>query len=97
MKNLITSVSANFVSLQRPAGDAEELAAVLPSGALYDYVPLRRNFADTAGLVSALDGILTIDTSIAHLAGAMGKPCAVVNPFDPDWCWSKLGPAWYCD
>ena len=51
----------------------------------------------TLGLVAALDGIMIIDISIAHLAGAMGKLCAVVNPFDPDWRWSKLGPVWYGD
>ena len=94
---LITAAEANFVSLQWPEGDAEELSAYLSPDRLFDYVPLRKSFADTAGLVSALDGILTVDTSIAHLTGAMGKSCAVVQPFDPDWRWSTLGPAWYGD
>ena len=97
LKNLITAAPATFVSLQWPAEDVEELAPFLQSGRMLDYVHLRSNFADTAALVSALDGVLTVDTSIAHLAGALGKACAVGNPFDADWRWSKLGPAWYGD
>jgi len=54
-----------------------------------DVVPLAADsdFARTAALVDALDAIVTVDTSIAHLAGALGKPVFVLLPFAPDWRW----------
>ncbi|MGI8895885.1 MAG: DUF5672 family protein [Casimicrobiaceae bacterium] len=57
----------------------------------------RRDFDGTAALVSHLDLVLSIDTSIAHLAGALGKPVWVMLRFAPDWRW-MLAPSsspWY--
>ena len=45
------------------------------------------DFADTAAVIQQLDMVITIDTSVAHLAGALGKPVWVVLPFAPDWRW----------
>lgn len=45
------------------------------------------DFADTAALINQLDLIITVDTSVAHLAGALGKPVWVVIPFAADWRW----------
>lgn len=47
------------------------------------------DFADTAALVEALDLVITCDTAIAHLCGAMGKPVWVVLPYGCDWRWGK--------
>ena len=44
-------------------------------------------FADTAGLIQHLDLVVTVDTSIAHLAGAMGKPTWILLPYAADWRW----------
>jgi tetratricopeptide (TPR) repeat protein len=55
------------------------------------------DFAHTAALVDALDAVVTVDTSIAHLAGALGKPVFVLLPFAPDWRWGIAGDRtpWY--
>ncbi len=55
------------------------------------------NFADTAGIIHHLDLVLTVDTSVAHLAGAMGRPVWVLIPYLPDWRWGINGEltSWY--
>jgi hypothetical protein len=55
------------------------------------------DFADTAGLVENLDLVITADTAVAHLAGAMGKRVWVLVPFLPDWRWmlNRTDSPWY--
>jgi tetratricopeptide (TPR) repeat protein len=45
------------------------------------------DFADTASVIQQLDMVITVDTSVAHLAGALGKPVWVLVPYAPDWRW----------
>ena len=45
------------------------------------------DFADTAALIEQLDLVITIDTAVAHLAGAIGKELYLMIPFAPDWRW----------
>ncbi|MEO6016517.1 MAG: tetratricopeptide repeat protein [Polaromonas sp.] len=55
------------------------------------------NFADTAALITVLDLVITVDTSVAHLAGALGKPVWILVTHTPDWRW-QLGrddSVWY--
>jgi ADP-heptose:LPS heptosyltransferase len=55
------------------------------------------SFADTAGAIECLDLVISVDTSVAHLAGAMGKPVWVLLPYAPDWRWmlDREDSPWY--
>ena len=56
-----------------------------------------RDFADTAAVIKQLDLIITVDSPVAHLAGAMGKPVWLMLPFAPDWRWMlrRTDSPWY--
>jgi ADP-heptose:LPS heptosyltransferase len=55
------------------------------------------SFEDSAALISVLDLVITIDTAVAHLAGALGKPVWILLPFSADWRWLRERPdsPWY--
>jgi hypothetical protein len=76
-----------FYSLQK--GRASEEATNPPEGMkLIDYTEEIKDFSDTAGFIQNLDIIISIDTAVAHLAGALGRPVWTLIPFAPDWRWS---------
>lgn len=56
---------------------------------LIDWTADLHDFADTASLVAALDLVVSVDTSVAHLAGALGKPVWLLNRFDGCWRWLR--------
>ena len=76
---------ADWVCLQKDLrdGDAERLES---AGIAFHGARLT-DFAEAAALVDRLDLVITVDTAIAHLAGAIGKPLWVLLPFGPDWRW----------
>jgi tetratricopeptide (TPR) repeat protein len=81
---LSRAAGAVFYSLQ--VGEAAAQAANPPAGLrLVDMAPRIVDFADTAAIVANLDLVITIDTSVAHLAGAMGVPVWVLIASAPDW------------
>ena len=85
-----------FFSLQKGAA-AAEAKALPPSMELVDLTQELKDFADTAALIANLDLVISVDTAIAHLAGAMGKPVWTLLPFVPDWRWllEREDSAWY--
>jgi tetratricopeptide (TPR) repeat protein len=86
---------AAWFSLQ-PIGD-DPAAAALNAASELIRLPVRSEFDGTAALVSQLDLVITVDTSIAHLAGALAKPTWALLPFAPDWRWQtrRTDSPWY--
>jgi tetratricopeptide (TPR) repeat protein len=85
-----------FYSLQK-GPPAEQIQQLNPPGRLIDLGPQLRDFADTAAVMSLCDLIVTTDTSIPHLAGAMDRPVWVMLQYVPDWRWllGREDSPWY--
>ncbi len=66
-------------------------------GLLHDHGHLLNDFADTAALISNLDLVISVDTSVCHLSGALGVPCWVILPHTCDWRWMthRSDSPWY--
>lgn len=87
-----------LISLQKKYG-LEQLTELPPGctietlGPAYD----TGDFRDTAAIISRLDLVICADTSVAHLAGALGRPAWVALPFAPDWRWmtNREDSPWY--
>ena len=81
----------HFVSLQKdgPAAPVQF--------ALTDFMDEMGDFADTAALIANLDLVVSVDTSVAHLAGALGRPVWLLDRFDPCWRWlvGRRDSPWY--
>lgn len=83
-----------FFSLQVGAAAPEPAPAGMNLTRLGDGF---RDFSDTAAALAALDLLISVDTSVAHLAGAMGVPTWLILPSNPDWRWRRTGDdtPWY--
>jgi len=78
----------SFVALQKEV--LKEDVPLLESTGMATFLGERQSdLADTAAMIELLDLVITIDTSIAHLAGAMGRPTWVLLPFSTDWRWMR--------
>jgi hypothetical protein len=92
---LFAMAGVSFISLQIGSESAQIGETGLP---MTDVTPEIKDYADTADLVSCLDLVTSVDTSVAHLAGALGVPAWVLIPFCPDWRWMTDFPdttPWY--
>ena len=100
LKPLLDLPFVQYYSLQKgaPAQQLSQLQSEQAGGQeVIDYADELTDFADTAALVENLDLIISVDTSTAHLAGAMGKPVWILNRFDTCWRWmlERDDSPWY--
>jgi hypothetical protein len=85
---LLSVPGVHFVSLQMPGPHVDPLAPP-PGVTLTDLTAAIRDFDDTAALIERLDLVISVDTAVAHLAGAMGRPVWTLLPHAADWRWLK--------
>lgn len=86
----------SIVNLQKDARP-DEIAALGASKSFVNAGPELGDFSDTAALVSCLDLVISVDTSVCHLAGALGVPVWVLVAHEPDWRWllGRADTPWY--
>jgi hypothetical protein len=91
----LLEIDATFVSLQKEvgAGDTEMLTA----HNVRQFAREFGDFSDTAALIAQLDLVISVDTGVAHLAGALGKPVWILVTHVPDWRWllDRDDSPWY--
>ena len=88
--------SIDWIALQPTASEADRRSMAQVPG-LRDLGAALSDFADTAALIENLDLVVSVDTSVAHLAGALGRPVWVLLPHNPDWRWllGREDSPWY--
>lgn len=93
---LLNASNATFYSLQIGAA-ATQIAALGGHARIIDFTAHISDFADTAALVDNLDLVISVDTSTAHLAGALGKRVWILSRFDACWRWlnNRRTSPWY--
>jgi tetratricopeptide (TPR) repeat protein len=92
----ILEVDATFVSLQKDP-KADDRAFLHERTDIVDLTEHLTDFSETAALVSCLDLVITVDTSVAHLAAALGRPTWILLPYVPDYRWllDRDDSPWY--
>jgi hypothetical protein len=92
----LLDLDAEFISLQREMAPADSInLASMP--AILRHGESLTDFADTAALLANLDLLISVDTAVVHLAGALGKPVWVMNRYAPCWRWlrGRSDSPWY--
>jgi tetratricopeptide (TPR) repeat protein len=92
----LLTVPAQFVSIQRDVR-GDDATALAGENRVTNVGAALENFADTAAVIALCDLVISVDTAVAHLAGAMGRPLWMLLPFAPDWRWTLDGDTspWY--
>lgn len=86
-----------WISLQKGQGE-DQISVCADQQALIPLGGSMQNFADAAAIIAGLDLVISVDTAVAHLAGALGKPCWLLLPwYMTDWRWGAEGETslWY--
>lgn len=87
---------ADWIALQNDVRDSDRATLQQHSEIAFFGAELR-DFSDTAALLDLMDLVITVDTAVAHLAGAMGKPVWILLPYNADWRWlrQRNDSPWY--
>jgi hypothetical protein len=97
----LKGLDADFFSLQKGVEAEAELDVLNHDSetgfVVHDFAAQLHDFSDTAAMIQQLDLVISVDTSTAHLAAAMGKPVWILNRFDACWRWLKnrTDSPWY--
>lgn len=91
MKPWLDLHGARFYNLQKDK-PAEQITALGLAHRLTDFMGEVEDFADTAAIVQNLDLVITVDTSVAHLAGGLGKPVWILSRYNACWRWLQNRP-----
>jgi tetratricopeptide (TPR) repeat protein len=91
----LLDLDATFISLQKEPRPHDK--SVLEQADIIDISAHLTDFTETAALIDGLDLVITVDTSVAHLSGALGRPTWVLLPYLPDWRWllDRSDSPWY--
>ena len=98
---LLVVPGCTFISLQKgePVGEVGGYLGPpgAPWGPLVNLGPELADFDDTAAAVCCLESVVSVDTAVVHLAGALGRPAHVLLPYRPDWRWllDRAESPWY--
>ena len=92
----LASGNISLVSLQKEVR-AEDQDVLDAHKEILHFGEELKDFGDTAALIDCLDLVISVDTSVAHLAGALGKPVWILLPYNPDWRWllDREDSPWY--
>jgi tetratricopeptide (TPR) repeat protein len=96
LEPLLQSPGMEFHCLQKEIG-GEDHDWLDRTGQIATHEAMLRDFGDTAALIDAMDLVISVDTAVAHLAGALAKPVWVLLAFNPDWRWllGRDDSPWY--
>jgi FkbM family methyltransferase len=96
LKPLLDVGGIYWVSLQK-GKDAGQIAEEGLANRVIDLMNEVEDFADTAAIIAHLDRVISVDTAVLHLAGALGKPAWLLNRFNTDWRWllEREDSPWY--
>ena len=91
----ILDVDATFVSLQKDVRDRDQ--ETLSRAQIVDMTEGLSDFDETSALIACLDLVISVDTSVAHLAGGLGRPVWILLPYTPDYRWmlDREDSPWY--
>ena len=92
----LLDIDATFVSLHKEVG-ADDASVLAERSDILHFVDALADYTDTAALISQLDLVVSVDTSVVHLAGALAKPVWILVTYVPDWRWmlEREDSPWY--